>query len=188
MALEPGHWSHCAHTPSAASWVTGYGVRGLASPHPFLGATPLAGDKSGSGECGLLPGAARGGRHGVVWLLQVAGWRTWCVGVPSPLWSSLLLGGERSRCASCSCCGRLCVHTAHVPAVLRERGGASDAVLDRVLGFQLYYSDVYVQCKLCTEASTCSACKLCKSRRFHSTVLVRLSGCRWCAETAEAPQ
>ena len=37
-----GTRSHCAYTPSAASWVTGCGVRGLASPHPFLGATPLA--------------------------------------------------------------------------------------------------------------------------------------------------
>ena len=42
MLLEPGHWSYCAYTPSAASWVTGYGVRGLASPHSLLGATPLA--------------------------------------------------------------------------------------------------------------------------------------------------
>ena len=42
--------------------------------------------KSGSGECGLLPGAIRGGRHGVVWLLLVAGWRMWCVGMPSSLW------------------------------------------------------------------------------------------------------
>ena len=31
-----------AHAPSAASWLTGYGVRGLASPHPFLGATRFA--------------------------------------------------------------------------------------------------------------------------------------------------
>ena len=52
------------------------------------------------------------------WLLQVAGWRTWCVGVPGSLWSSLLLGGERSRCASCSGYGCLCDHTAYVPAVV----------------------------------------------------------------------
>ena len=45
--------------PPQPAWVTGYGVRGLASPHPFLGATPLACSKSGPGECGLLPGAFR---------------------------------------------------------------------------------------------------------------------------------
>ena len=77
-----------AHAPSAASWLTGYGVRGLASPHTFLGATPL-GDKSGAVECGLLPGAVCGGRHGVVWLLLVAGWPTWC-------WECRLLSGHPS--------------------------------------------------------------------------------------------
>ena len=58
---------------TASSWVTGYGVRGLASPHPFLGATPLACSKSGPGECGLLPGAFRRRRHGV-WLVSSGCW------------------------------------------------------------------------------------------------------------------
>ena len=67
-------------------------------------------------------GAVRRERHGVVWLLQVAGWRTWCVGVPSSLWSSLLLSGERSRCASCSC-------------YKHPHDRTADSVLDRVLQF-----------------------------------------------------
>ena len=37
MVLQPGHWSHCAYTPSAASWVTGYGSEGLGIPSPLLG-------------------------------------------------------------------------------------------------------------------------------------------------------
>ena len=44
-------------------------------------------------------------------------WRTWCVRGPCSLWSSLSLSGERSRCASFSCFGRPCDHTAHVLAV-----------------------------------------------------------------------
>ena len=43
MVLQPGHWLHCACSPSAASWVTGYGVRGLASPHPLLGCHQVRG-------------------------------------------------------------------------------------------------------------------------------------------------
>ena len=39
---EPGHWSHCTYTPFSSSWLTGWGVRGLASPRPFLGATRCA--------------------------------------------------------------------------------------------------------------------------------------------------
>ena len=35
MVLEPGYWSHCTQTPSAASWVMGYGVS-------FLDATRCA--------------------------------------------------------------------------------------------------------------------------------------------------
>ena len=72
----------------------GDGLRGggLGIPSPLLGChSSCYRGKSGSGEYGLLPGAVRGGRHGVVWLLLVAGWRTWCVGMPSSLWSSLLL-------------------------------------------------------------------------------------------------
>ena len=75
LVLQQGHWLHCACSPSAASWVTGYGVRGLASPHPFLGATPLACSKSGPGECGLLPGAFRRRRHGVVGFFFLLGER-----------------------------------------------------------------------------------------------------------------
>ena len=112
----------------------GLRVRGMASPHPFLGATPLAGEARV-----VLAGAVFFLVQFVVgdvewdWLHQVAGWRTWCVRVPSSLWSPLLLRGERSRCASCFGYGRPCDYTAQVPAVLRERGGASDSVLDRVL-------------------------------------------------------
>ena len=50
------------------------------------------------------------------------------LGVPSSLWSSLLLRGERSRCASSSGSGRPCDYTTQVLALLRERGGASDSV------------------------------------------------------------
>ena len=44
-----------------------------------------------------------------------------------------LFSQRRSRCASCSGYGCSCDYTAYVPAVLRERGGASCSVLDRVL-------------------------------------------------------
>ena len=89
--------------PSSSSWVTGYGVRGLASPHPFLGATALAVE-------------AR------VVLAMVGFFRLLVANVvcerACSLWSSLLLSGERGRCASCSGYGRPCDHTAYVPAVL----------------------------------------------------------------------
>ena len=47
--------------------MTGNGVRGLGIPSPLLWChSSCCRGKSGSGECGLLPGAVRGGRHGVV--------------------------------------------------------------------------------------------------------------------------
>ena len=100
---------------------------------------------SGSGEFGLLPGAVRGGRHGVYWLLQVAGWRTWCVGVPSALWSSLLLRGEGSRCVSALVCTRLvflvtlqlalCSCVFVWPTMLRTMAGSYQKDIYAVAGF-----------------------------------------------------
>ena len=76
--------------------------------------------------------------------------------MPSSLWSSLLLGGERSRCASCSGDGRLCdimflqySENVEVPQIPSST---------ECYRFQLYYTGVYVQCTLC------------KRRRFHSAV------------------
>ena len=72
--------------------MTGDGVRGLASPHPFMGATTLACSKSGSGECGLLPGPFVEGDMECGWFLLVAG-RAWCRRVL--VCSSWLRHGER---------------------------------------------------------------------------------------------
>ena len=110
MVLQP---------PSAASWVTGYGVRRLASPHPFLGGTPLA------IEARVVLASA------VFFLVQfVVGDMEWfdffrLLGAQRGVWECRFLSGlpsylvaRRSRCASCSGYGRLCDHTAYVPAVL----------------------------------------------------------------------
>ena len=102
------------------------------------------------------------GRHGVGLVLQVAGWRTCCVGVPSPL----LLRGERSRCASFSAFGRPCDYAAEVPAVLRKRGGASVSVLRQ--------SALTFSCA--TEASTCSA----NCAKAGDSTAQFFDGC-WCA-------
>ena len=78
MLLEPGHWSHRAYTPSPSSWVTGYGVRGLASPHPFLGAILLVVEARvvlASAVFFLVQFVV--GDMEWAWLLLVAGWRTW---------------------------------------------------------------------------------------------------------------
>ena len=73
--------------PSSSSWVTGYGVRGLASPHSFLGATALAVEaRSGSGECGLLPGTVRGGRHGSGVANVVCEWAVFPLVFPLTQW------------------------------------------------------------------------------------------------------
>ena len=139
-----------------------HGLRGeeLGIPSPVLGChSSCYRGKSGSGECGLLSGAVRGGRHGV----GLASSGCWVANVvcESAVFSlvSLLFRGERSRCASCFGYGRPCHCTAYVPADTRERGGASDSVLDRVLKISVALQSESEQCKLC------------KSRRFHSAFL-----------------
>ena len=67
-------------TPSAASSVTGYEVRGLVSPHPFLGATPLAVE-------------ARVVLASAVFFLCSSLWASW-----SGIGFFWLLGGERGAC------------------------------------------------------------------------------------------
>ena len=84
--------------PPLLSWVMGYGVRGLASPHSLL-------------EC-----HSSCWRQGWFWRVRSSSWcsswwATWSglassgcwvagvvVGVPFSLWSLLLLRGKRSRC------------------------------------------------------------------------------------------
>ena len=101
---------------SSLRCLLGDGLRGeglgITSPL-FLGATPLAVEARV-----VLASAVFFLVHIVVsdmewdWLLQVARWRTWCVGVQSSLWSPLLPRGERSRCTSYSGYGRPCDYTA----------------------------------------------------------------------------
>ena len=73
-----------------------------------------------------------------------------------------------ARCASCSGYGRPSDHTTQVPAVLRERGGASDSGSRQSAPTSVV---LHVQCKLC------------KSRRSHRAVLRRCLRAHCCALT-----
>ena len=60
----------------------------------------------------------------MVWLLLVAGWRTWC-------WECCLLSGLPSylEASGAGATFASIYYAAQVPAILRERESASDSVL-----------------------------------------------------------
>ena len=160
LVLEPGHWSHCAYTPSAAFWVTGYGVRAW---HPLTPSwVPLL----------LLS------RQEWFWRVRSSSWcSSWWA-----TWSGLgffrLLGGERgmwefrllSGLPSYSVASGAGAHRAlvvDVPVIIQ-------------LTFLQYFENVEVpQIPSSSECSrlqlyyrgVCVQCKLCKHPRCHSAVL-----------------
>ena len=134
-------------------------MRGLASPHPFLGATALAVEARV-----VLASAVFFIVQFVVgdmeWLASsVAGWRTWW-------WECRLLSGLPSySVASGAGAPRASVMDVSVIIQLMFLQHFEDVEVPQIpsstecSGFQLYYRVVYVQCKLC------------KNRRYHSAVL-----------------
>ena len=149
---------------------------GLGIPSPFLGChCSSCRGKSDSGECGLLPGTVRGGRHGVVWLLLVVGWRTWW-------WECRLLSGPSFSVMDVPVIIQLVFlqsyENVEVPQI---------PFLTECSRFQLYYRGESVQCKMC------------KSQRFHCAFLGKVVdvpvviqrqvlGVGQCRKTVEVPQ
>ena len=151
-------------------------MSGLASPHTFLSATPLAGGKGGSGECGLLPGCSS-------W------WATWSGLASSGCWVASVVCGNAvfslvPSYSEASGAGAHRVPVMDVPVIMQLKflQYYENVELPQIpsstecIRFQLYYRGEYVQCKLCS------------SGRFHSAVL--WEGCsparcscddrRWC--------
>ena len=127
-------------------------------------------------------------------------WRTWCVREPCSLWSSLLLNGERGRCASCSGYGRPCDHSALC--------SCSTLRTWRCLRFRPLQSATDSSCttESCTYSANCAKTGDATAQFLVKVVLVttgacagpdsaefveilqfwtRLLVCRWCAEIVE---
>ena len=124
-------------------------AEGLGIPSPLLGChCSCCRGKSGSGECGLLPGAVRGGRHGVVGFFRLLGgecgvWECrFLSGLPSYSVASGA-GAHRAPVVDVSVIIQLMFlryfENLEVPQI------PSSTECSR---FQLYYRGVYVQCKL----------------------------------------
>ena len=166
----------------------GDGLRGegLGIPSPQEGCRcSCCRGKSGSGECGLLPGAVRGGRRGVVGFFR-------------------LLGGERGVWE--------CRFLSGLPfySVASGAGGHRAPVMDVSVIIQLMFLQYFEKVPQIPSSTECCRfqlyyrgesvqCKLCKSRRFHSAVLGQVVhapvvmlrqvfGVGQCRKTVEVPQ
>ena len=174
--------------PSSSSWVTRYGGEVLGIPSQLLGChCSCCRGKSGSGECGLLPGSVRGGRHGVVGFFRLLGGERGCGSAVFSLVPSYTeasgAGAPRASVMDVSVIMQLMFLQSHENAEAPQI-----PFLTECYRFQLYHRfQLYEQGKLC------------KSRRFNSEVLGQVVhapvvllrqvlGVGQCRITVEVPQ